>query len=308
LWRSHGDKVPSDIVGSIKVDQIVAVGILRPREYCFMTIFRGRKARSILLLAGAMVLVIAGLWLHGSLVPRSRFEANLRVARDSMPVAEVKPRKMRRTLVQQGYRFEGIRLSVGVPEEWIDRVHPGLRAFITFDELPEKTLSGVVADVAPLPDPIGWRKHRYSVGVKIENGFPGLRPEMQATVKLVLDGLDEVLTVPIQALVQLDGRNRVAYREADGEFTWCDVTPGVAADGFVEIVEGSSELQGGRRVALDPQALIREQARRGSPVSRDNPVPTIRPGSVPGAIPRKYQAVMTPVPRRSPHAPAQGDR
>jgi multidrug efflux pump subunit AcrA (membrane-fusion protein) len=206
------------------------------------------------------------------------------------------------------FKFDGeMRLTAGMPEEWIDRVRPGLPAFITFDESPEKILSGVVADIAPLPDPIPWRK-QYSVGVKIDKGFPELRPEMRATVKLVLDGPDDVLAVPVQAVAHSDGRDRVAYREADGEFTWCKVTTGVPADGFVEIVEGLQDLHGRKLVALDPQAVIREQARRGSPGTPDNPAQTIRPASTQESIQGKYHRVMKPASRQTPRPPAPGDR
>jgi hypothetical protein len=301
------DKVPTEILGSIWVDRIMVGRIARPREPRFMSILRGRKARSILLLAGALVLGIAGLWLHGSLDPWGWGVDDLRAVRAFMPVAEVKSRQMRRTLVQQANGFGEIRVSVGVLEEWIDRVHPGLPALITVDGFPEKTLSGVVADIAPLPDPIRWR-NQYSVGVKIDKGFPGLRPDMRATVKLVLDGLDEVLAVPVQALAHSDGRDRVAYREADGEFTWCKVTTGVPADGFVEIVEGLQDLHGRKLVALDPQALIREQARRESPGTPDNPAQTIPPASTQESIQGKYHRVMKPASRQSPRPPAPGDR
>ncbi len=147
-----------------------------------------------------------------------------------------------------------IRVSTKVPEKMIGRVNKGLLARVTFDESPELTLSGVVAEVAPLPDPsvAGVLIAQYTVRVQIEKGFPGIRPSMVAKVEILLEGLDDVLSVPAQAVLHSDGQDWVAVKNADDSFAWREVTVGVPSEAFVEVIHG---LENGDLVALDPIAL-----------------------------------------------------
>jgi multidrug resistance efflux pump len=86
-----------------------------------------------------------------------------------------------------------IRVTTTVPESMIEWVKTGLQARITFDGFPEVTLPGVVAEVAPLPNPSygGILISEYATRVKIERGFPGIRRGMGAKVEIFLDGLDD---------------------------------------------------------------------------------------------------------------------
>jgi multidrug efflux pump subunit AcrA (membrane-fusion protein) len=86
-----------------------------------------------------------------------------------------------------------IRLMTKVPEKLLEEVKTGQQARIAFDAFPQKLLSGVVAEISPMPDPStgGRLAGFYTVGVEIARGFPGLRPDMRARVEILLDGLDE---------------------------------------------------------------------------------------------------------------------
>jgi multidrug efflux pump subunit AcrA (membrane-fusion protein) len=165
----------------------------------------------------------------------------------------------------------GILVSTSVPGKVIERVNPGLPARVTLDEFPDVILPGVVFEVMPLPNPgVGMVPGvRYTTRVKIEEGFPGIRPEMRARVEILLDGLDDVLGVPVQAVLHSDGQDWVALKNADGVFAWREVTVGVPSEAFVEVVDG---LQGGDLVALDPTALAnRERPGRIRNEARVNP-------------------------------------
>ncbi len=262
-------------------------------------------------MAFAATVGLACLFHTGSLSTWGRRVGDEWAVRVSMPVSEVLPRKLKRSLVGPGWisivdEDGGIRVRTNVLPKIIDRVRIGLTAEVVFDEFPEKTLSGVVCEVSPLPGPSmpGNLGGVYTVRVKLDRDLPGLRLEMAGKVKLILEGLDDRLGVPVRAVVHSDGVDSVAFRRADGGFTWRHVTLGVPTDGFVEIVEG---LDGGELVALDPQALIREEARHGSSSAAEKLVQTKGPASIPGAIPRKYQAVMTRVPSLPPRPPSHGD-
>ena len=51
------------------------------------------------------------------------------------------------------------------------------------------------------------------------------------------------------SVLQLDGKDRVAVKKADGGFEWRDVTVGDANDAEFEVKQG---IKPGEQVALDP--------------------------------------------------------
>jgi HlyD family secretion protein len=116
--------------------------------------------------------------------------------------------------------------------------------------------------VYPLPDPssAGTRDVKvYTTRVKVENPPPGLRPGMSAEAEILVGEVDNVLTVPIEAVLHYDGKDHVAVKKPDGGFEWRDVTLGVTNDKVVEVKQG---LKSGESVARNPSALMSEQEKR----------------------------------------------
>jgi hypothetical protein len=120
-------------------------------------------------------------------------------------------------------------------------------------------LNGRVLVVAPLPDPSnsfsGDRKV-YTTKVGIANRLPGLRPGMSAHVEIRVSEQDNVLSVPVEAVVRIGGKDHVAAKTPGGHFAWREVTAGVSNGKFVEIQQG---IQVDERLALDPQALMNDE-------------------------------------------------
>ena len=77
---------------------------------------------------------------------------------------------------------------------------------------------------------------------------------MTAVVEIHVDHLKDVLTVPVQAIVQIQGQNWL-YVEAGGGVERRDIQLGRTNDKFVEIKSG---LAAGERVVLNPMAIIDE--------------------------------------------------
>ena len=97
-------------------------------------------------------------------------------------------------------------VNVKVPESMVDRVAPGQKARIEVDAFPGQTLDGVVAKVAGLPDrPVGPRGAAspkvYSTLIKVEQSFGNFRPGMTAGAEILISERDQVLTVPIKAVL-----------------------------------------------------------------------------------------------------------
>ena len=79
---------------------------------------------------------------------------------------------------------------------------------------------------------------------------------MSARVEILLTQRDSALMVPVQSVVQLEGKDRVAVKKADGGFEWRDVTVGEANESEFDVEQG---IRPGERVALDPMNLLSEE-------------------------------------------------
>lgn len=154
-----------------------------------------------------------------------------------------------------------MQVNTKVHESMIDRITPGLRARIKVDAFPDTTLIGVVEDIAPLPDPSSFFSSDvkvYTTHVAIEKGLAGLRPGMTAQVEILVTQLDDVLSVPVTAVLQFKNKDHLAVKSATG-FDWRDVTLGISNDRLVEVKSG---LKSGDLVALNAIALMTEEEKR----------------------------------------------
>jgi len=154
-----------------------------------------------------------------------------------------------------------MRVNTKVHESMIDRIKPGLVARIKVDAFAEETLSGVVEDIAPLPDPSSFFSSDvkvYTTHVAIEGGLSGLRPGMTAQVEILVIDVPNVLSVPVQAVLQFKGKDHLAVKTPTG-FAWRDAVLGMSNDKLVEVKSGISN---GELVALSPVLLMSETEKR----------------------------------------------
>ncbi len=154
-----------------------------------------------------------------------------------------------------------MRVNTKVHESMIDRITRGLRARIRVDSFPDEVLTGSVQDVAPLPDPTSFFSSDvkvYTTHVTIEKGLTGLRPGMSAQIEILVTELENVLDVPVQAVLEYGGKDHVAVKNPNG-YEWRDVALGISNDKLVEVKKG---LKSGEVVALNPIALMSEEEKR----------------------------------------------
>jgi HlyD family secretion protein len=179
-----------------------------------------------------------------------------------------------------------MQVNLKVPESKVDFVAPGLRATVTVDAFPLSTLPAAVASVAPLPAAtslVSTDNKFYTTKVRIEESLPALRPGMTARVEIKVSELDNVLTLPINAVVRFDGKDQVAVQQPEGGFEWRAVVLGVTNDAMTEVKSG---LKSGDIVALKPVTLLSDAQKRqiaASPTApasppRENPDPGRRRG------------------------------
>ena len=81
----------------------------------------------------------------------------------------------------------------------------------------------------------------YSTLVEIDNGSPDFRPGMTARVDILVAERDNVLSVPVKAVLLFDGKDHVAVKKPDGGFDWREVDLGLSDEKIVEIKAGPQE-------------------------------------------------------------------
>jgi RND family efflux transporter MFP subunit len=151
--------------------------------------------------------------------------------------------------------LSSMQVKTAIHESVLDQVHDGLIATVMIDAFPERHYRGTVRSVAVVPaQSSGYTNPDvkvYDTLVTIDEPVEQLKPGMTAVVEIHVDRLEDVLSVPVQAVVQVE------------EDTWCfvegedgterrDITLGRSNDKFVQIIEGVEE---GERVVLNPMAL-----------------------------------------------------
>jgi len=182
-----------------------------------------------------------------------------------------------------------MQVNVKVHESKVAQVKLGMKARVRVDAFADRTLSGTVKDVAPLPDPSSIFSSDikvYTIHVTIDEPRSGLRPGLTAQVEIFGDERDNVLTVPVKAVLHFDGKDHVAVKKPEGGFDWREVTLGLSDETIVEIKQG---LKSGDVVALDPLALMSEKEKRqkfgSAPIEKEKSR-SARPSATPWAVRR----------------------
>jgi RND family efflux transporter MFP subunit len=158
--------------------------------------------------------------------------------------------------------IDNMQVNTKVHESMIDKVKPGMSARIRVDAFPNAELNASVMEVKPLPDPTSFFSSDvkvYTTLVKIENAHEGLRPGMTAEVTILIARLEDVISVPVQAIIEYGGEQHVWVSRPDATWENRVVEVGMSNNKYVEIKEG---LQEGERVALDPRAIMTDAERR----------------------------------------------
>lgn len=182
--------------------------------------------------------------------------------------AAIRPRQVIMTLPN----LENMQVKTAVHESVLDKIHKGLKTTIKVDAFPDRTYSGTVDTVAVLPDQSGWMSSDtkvYTTVVKIDEKVSQLKPGMTAVVEIHVDRLQDVLSVPVQAVVQ-EGSQSWCYVNVNGHVKRRPITVGRTNDKFVEISHG---LGIGERVVLNPMSIHEKSTQDEAPPEAD-PAPT----------------------------------
>ena len=143
-------------------------------------------------------------------------------------------------------------VEIRVHESHVQKIKPGQSAFVSIDSLPDEQFKGTVRRVAVLPDSSSRYYNPnlkvYATEIVIEDEIPELKPGVSGRAEVIITNLHNVLTVPIQAVTTVKGR-QVCF--VGPEKKSVPVTVGMYNERWIEIKSG---LREGDEVALSSAA------------------------------------------------------
>jgi RND family efflux transporter MFP subunit len=141
-------------------------------------------------------------------------------------------------------------VKVKIHEAYIKKIQKEQKVRITADAFPDRKLEGEVSQVGMLPDSENaWLNPNmkvYRTTIKIHGEHDWIRPGMSTKVEILINHLDDVVHVPIQAVMPLEDK-KVCYVVNGGKPQQRQVEIGEFNDEFIEIKQG---LQEGEKVCL----------------------------------------------------------
>ena len=137
-----------------------------------------------------------------------------------------------------------------VPEQEIAGVRTGARASLHVEAYPERSFEGKVGYIYPT---LNAQTRTVQVRIELANADGLLKPAMYAQVELPAAAAQDVLAVPLSAVID-SGKRQVALVEVgEGRFEPRELKLGVRDDAYVEVREGIKE---GERVVTAGNFLI----------------------------------------------------
>ena len=142
-----------------------------------------------------------------------------------------------------------------VHESVLDQVEQGQEVDVRVDAFADRVYRGVVESVAVVPAYRGWsggNVKTYETVIRIDQEVKQLKPGMTAVVDIKVQQLEDVIAVPVQAVVQRKHKSWVYVSTTRGvEQRMIELGP--TNDKFVQVVSG---LEEGDDVILNPMAIL----------------------------------------------------
>lgn len=148
--------------------------------------------------------------------------------------------------------LKNMQVKALVHETKVDRLRAGMRARI---KIQDREFQGEIASIANQPEPTSWFSgsvKEYATIVKIDGEPEELKPGMTAEVEILVEDKKDVLTIPVQCIVEKGGKFYSWVRTSDGVEPR-ELMLGGTNDTVFEIIDGLKE---GERVLQNPRADI----------------------------------------------------
>lgn len=153
-------------------------------------------------------------------------------------------------------------IRVAVPEAYTSAVREGLTAQVSLDSLPGRMFAGKVIRIYPELD---RRMRTRTIEVTLSEPA-ALLPGMFARLQLILEAVDDAVTVSKEAISVTPAGVRMAHVVIDGKVVMRKVQTGIEQSGRLQVLAG---LQPGERVVVAGQEKLKDgmEVRVGEPDS-----------------------------------------
>jgi HlyD family secretion protein len=155
--------------------------------------------------------------------------------------------------------FTQMKVNSKIHESKIKHVHLGQDVRLRISAFPDRTFHGVLELVPDVPVRGEWPNYDqmfYEVEIRITGDVSELKPGMNTEVEIISDEREDVLQIPIQALVKV-GDEYVSYvLTSTGPEIRQNIERGAYNNNTVEIISG---LKVGEAVVMNPRSLFDDE-------------------------------------------------
>ena len=152
-------------------------------------------------------------------------------------------------------KLADLNLDVQISEIDIPFVEVGQPAELVFDAYFETTFMGEVTQIAPVGRNVQGVVE-YSVRIKMLDADDRIKPGMTAAVNIIVSEKDDILVVPNEAIVNIDGQDHV-FVKRNGGYEAVSVELGSYSEFYSEVLE--ADIEEGELIALNPPDEITGQ-------------------------------------------------
>lgn len=142
--------------------------------------------------------------------------------------------------------------EIAIHESNLKKVRKGMPAKVTVDALPGREFSGKIMHIAPLPDAQSiWMNPDlkvFTTQIFLDGNDSDMRTGMSCQARIIVEAHENVLSVPVQAVLQVQGIPTV-YVKAGNEFVPQQVEIGLDNNRLIHVKDG---LVSGDIVLLTP--------------------------------------------------------
>jgi len=176
-------------------------------------------------------------------------------------------------------RSDGFVAEASLHESVLEKVKTGMPCIVSIDALREETFAGVVSYKALLPDQQSrWMNpdlRVYRTTIQLLEADARMRPGMSCSIEILVEELEDVTYVPVQAVFLNAGETICLVVNGQGKPEKRPVTAGQSNGKWVEIQSGLSE---GEMILLAlPQGTDLEPAPEGASSETRGPPSQARP-------------------------------
>jgi multidrug efflux pump subunit AcrA (membrane-fusion protein) len=155
----------------------------------------------------------------------------------------------------------GLAIRLYIAERFISKMAMNLPCEITLDAWPGDVFHGSISEVAPTVD---LASRTMEVRVNVSDTGSKLKAGMFAKVKIITERKDNIVKIPVSALISRFGEQYVYVVEADPEnaeqtvVRKRNVVPGISIDGSLEVQSG---LASEEEIVIRGQTLLDDGSR-----------------------------------------------